>query len=186
MATHLQLPPASSGLQLHKFVTGLKDCVWHNLISGLCSLLVSMYAWTDGLPSYINPLFINPLPPYDRGPLALYDRNVYFYVQINYLTYYVLSYATGQAVTSAIELLRRAADCSRHVHIYYIQLYVHVSIYTPTAVIASISPTPSHQTRPDASSSSRVFVQPRPPPSISFRLVSSSVALVHVRRSIIA
>ena len=51
-----------------------------------------MYAWTDGLPSYINPLFINPLPPYDRGPLALYDRNVYFYVQINYLTSYVLSY----------------------------------------------------------------------------------------------
>ena len=27
MATHLQLPPVTSRLQLHKFVTGLKDCV---------------------------------------------------------------------------------------------------------------------------------------------------------------
>ena len=52
-----------------------------------------------------------------------------------------------------------------------------------TAVIASISPTHSHQTRPDATPSSRVLVQPRPLPTITFRLVSSGVASVHVRRS---
>ena len=67
-----------------------------------------MYAWTDGLPSYTNPLFINPLPPYDIGPLALYDRNVYFYVQINLSS--VLSYVLRPGTNFSRKFINRGTN----------------------------------------------------------------------------